>query len=154
VFQVLFQVYLLATGEGTTSFFGGVIVVITWLYFSGLVLLLGAVVNSVIGDHASGKAGGVGQGASEYETRREASMDRDEFAAYLRTLQENLTGHYDGMTPSADENGRFQRPATDVEVVEQTTDEGDGRGWEVAFRWRSPGASEGGSDGGPDSAVE
>jgi membrane protein len=147
-FQALFQMYIGVAGGGSGNFFGGVIVVVTWLYFSGLVLLLGAVINAVVGGHASGKAGGVGRGASGYETRRDESMDRDEFAAYLGELREQFTGHYEGMRPTAGENVRaLRRPTGDVEVVEQTTPEGDGQGWEVAFRWRSP---DGDSDGAPD----
>lgn len=49
--QGLFQVYLLFSGGGTPEFFGGLIVVIVWLYFSGLVILLGAVLNAVVGGH-------------------------------------------------------------------------------------------------------
>jgi membrane protein len=147
VFQGLFQLYLTFAGGGATSFFGGVIVGVTWLYFSGLVLLLGAVVNAVVGGHSSGEAGGVGRGASDYETRRDESMDRDEFAAYLAELRERFTGHYEGMVSTdGEETGRLRPPDGEVAVVEQTTDEG--RKWEVAFRWRSVG---GASDGDPES---
>lgn len=134
-FQALFQVYLAFTGGGSGSFFGGVIVVVTWLYFSGLVLLLGAVINAVVGGHTSGKAGGVGRGASGYETRREETMTPDEFAAYLTGLREALTGHYEGMRPTHDQ--RYARPADGVTVVEQTRRDGDDREWSLAFRWRA-----------------
>jgi membrane protein len=138
VLQGLFQVYLSLPGGGPEGFFGGVIVVVIWLYFSGLVLLVGGVINAVLGGYTSGKAGGVGRGASDYETRRETSMDRDEFAAYLQGLREHLTGHYEGMRPTTGPDvEEFESPATAVEVVEQTTEEGHGRGWEIAFRWRS-----------------
>ena len=141
--QALFQVYVAFSGEDSGSFFGGVIVVITWLYFSGLVLLLGAVINAVLGGHSSGKAGGVGRGAAGYETRREETLDRDEFAAYLRDLREELTGHYEGMRPAggADRNGSAGTPrpppAGDVTVIEQWKRAGDDREWAVSFRWRT-----------------
>ncbi|QLG29259.1 YihY/virulence factor BrkB family protein [Halorarum halophilum] len=139
VLQALFQVYIASTGGGTGSFFGGVIVVITWLYFSGLVLLLGAVINAVLGGHASGKAGGVGQGAAGFDTTHEEGMSRDEFAQYLRGLREGLTGHYEGMRPMEDAggDGRYPRPVGDVEVIEQTSREGDHDEWAVSFRWRA-----------------
>ncbi|MFP4032637.1 MAG: YhjD/YihY/BrkB family envelope integrity protein [Desulfococcaceae bacterium] len=53
IMQAVFQVYLSVSGGSSGSFFGGVIVVITWLYFSGLVLLTGAVINAVLAGHAS-----------------------------------------------------------------------------------------------------
>jgi membrane protein len=152
-FQGLFQVYLDLTGGGPESFFGGVIVVVTWLYFSGLVLLLGAVINSVLAGHASGEAGGVGQGASDYETDREESMNRDEFAEYLAALREHLTGHFEEMGPTADEwdSDRFAPPDGDVAVIEQSSPDDDGTRWEVAFRWRSAeGGSNAGASGGDD----
>ena len=146
VLQGLFQVYLRFTGGGTGDFFGGVIVVITWLYFSGLVLLLGAVINAVLGEHSTGKAGGVGTGSSRYRTRLEEAMDRDEFAAYLRGLREGVTGHYEEPRPTASEaTTEYSRPDGDVQVIEQTRRDGDDLKWEVAFRWRAP--AEGSGDG-------
>lgn len=136
-FQALFRVYLQFSGEGSGGFFGGVVIVVTWLYFSSIILLFGAVINAVHGGHSSGKAGGVGRGATSYETRREESMDRAEFAAYLAQLREQLGGRYEGMRPSYDRKEGFRRPLGDVEIVEQTSEDGDERRWEVAFRWRS-----------------
>lgn len=141
-FQTLFRVYLQFSGDGSSGFFGGVVVVVTWLYFSAIILLLGAVINAVHGGHTSGKAGGVGRGATSYETHREESMDRAEFAAYLRELREELAGRYEGMRPSHDGSGELRRPLGDVEVIEQTTESEEGRRWEVAFRWQSDDGSE------------
>lgn len=138
-FQALFRVYLQFSGEGSSGFFGGVVIVVTWLYFSSIILLFGAVINAVIGGHTSGKAGGVGRGATGYETRREELMDREEFAAYLTELREEVGGRYEGMRPSHHGERGFRRPLGDVEVVEQTKEDGDDHRWEVAFRWRSPG---------------
>lgn len=135
-FQALFQVYLTFTGGSSDSLFGGVIVVITWLYFSGVVLLAGAVINAVIGGHTSGKAGGVGRGATGYETTREEAMNRDEFATYLNDLREALTGHYEGMRPTVDAD-RYSAPIGDVTVIEQLKPDGDERELSVAFRWRT-----------------
>lgn len=141
-FQTLFRVYLQFSGDGSSGFFGGVVVVVTWLYFSAIILLLGAVINAVHGGHTSGKAGGVGRGATSYETHREESMDRAEFAAYLRELREELAGRYEGMRPSHDGSGELRRPLGDVEVIEQMTESEEGRRWEVAFRWQSDDESE------------
>jgi membrane protein len=137
-FQALFQVYLSVTGGSSGSFFGSVIVIITWLYFSGLVLLVGAVINAVLGDHSSGKAGGVGQGASDYETDREVTMSREEFGDYLRDLRNELAGPDQTARAALPENARqYERPDSEITVIEQTSDDGDGRKREVAFRWRT-----------------
>lgn len=138
--QALFQVYLSFKGGGSEGFFGGVIVIVTWLYFSGMVLLLGAVINSVVTGESSGRAGGVGTGASGYETRREGELDPDEFARYLTELREEVTGRYEGMRPAIGAEGedRRPRPLGNVELVEQSKPNGDEEEWSVAFRWQSP----------------
>lgn len=113
VFQSLFQVYLAATGGGSENFFGSVIVIVTWLYFSGLILLLGAIINAVLGGYASDKPGGIGQGATEDgmthatgdETKYEGVLTHEESAAYLKALREDLTGRYEDMRPTTSEAG-------------------------------------------------
>ena len=139
--QGLFQVYLAFKGPGSGSFFGSVIVVVTYLYFSGLVLLLGAVVNAVVGGHSSGAPGGVGRGATGYETEREDRMDRDEIAAYLETLREDLGGRHPGMRSAdaaAADEPEYPRPTGDVEVVEHTSVEDGRRRRAVTLRWDVP----------------
>ncbi|MFC6725983.1 YihY/virulence factor BrkB family protein, partial [Halobium palmae] len=59
--QALFQVYLATTGKtDPNDVLTGIVILVTWLYFSGIVLLLGAVLNAVTGDHATGEPGGIG----------------------------------------------------------------------------------------------
>lgn len=155
-FQSLFQVYLAATGGGSENFFGGVIVIVTWLYFSGLLLLLGAVINAVLGGYASGKAGGIGRGAAEYghDTRYEGSLDRAEFDEYFGALREDLVGRYEDMRPTASEAGAGRRPQPDgdIEVVERATsdDEGDEQEWTISLRWRTAADESGGQPGSAD----
>jgi len=135
-FQALFQVYLALSDPGSGSVFGGVVVVITYLYFSALVLLLGAVVNAVAGDHSTGTPGGVGASAAGYEARRHEELGDDRLAAYLEALREDLTGHYRGMQARTDGAEQRQRPDGDVEVLEQTTTDDDGeRTTKVTLRW-------------------
>ncbi|WP_327051243.1 YihY/virulence factor BrkB family protein [Halomicrococcus gelatinilyticus] len=133
--QGVFQVYLSFSNPGTGSFFGGVIVVVTYLYFSGLVLLLGAVVNAVVGGHATGNPGGVGRGATSYETRRDESLDRDDLAAYLADLRSDLTGRYDGMRPATETADERPRPTANVDVSEHRSTDGDAEEWTVTLRW-------------------
>ncbi|WP_380681053.1 YihY/virulence factor BrkB family protein [Salinigranum sp. GCM10025319] len=55
VLQQLFHVYVLLTGNSAGSVVGAVILSLTWLYFAGVVLLVGGVVNAVRGGyHARG----------------------------------------------------------------------------------------------------
>lgn len=139
--QALFQVYLSLSSASSGSFFGGVIVVITWLYFSGLVLLVGAVINAVLGSHSTGKAGGVGRGASGYETTREETFSRDEFAAYITELRAELTSYDEGTPPFAesDRSERYLDQSDDVRVIEQTNGGDDSDEWAVSFRWETDG---------------
>jgi len=135
--QGLFQVYLAFSDPGAGSFFGGVIVLVTYLYFSGLVLLLGAVINAVVGDHSTGKPGGVGRGAASHETEREERLNRNQVAAYLWTLREDLTGYY-GEERFEDDH---PRPNGDVRVVEYSEPSGDDETWTVTLQWDSNGES-------------
>jgi membrane protein len=81
VLQGLFQVYLALSGKGgEVSVFTGVLVLLTWLYFSGLVLLVGAVVNAVLGGHATQ--------VLVDDITPSGDVDRETAAAYLETLGE------------------------------------------------------------------
>ncbi|WP_232686122.1 YihY/virulence factor BrkB family protein [Halobacterium zhouii] len=143
VFQALFQVYLSFSEPGSGSFFGGVVVVITYLYFSSLVLLLGAVINAVVGAHSTGRPGGVGRGATSFETERDDSMNRDELAAYLQGLREQVAGHYEEMRPANDgerraagqRDGGRPRPDGDVSVTEHSSVEDGRHRWTVTLQW-------------------
>jgi membrane protein len=141
--QGLFQVYLAFKDPGSGGFFGSVVLVVTYLYFSGLVLLLGAVINAVIGGHSSGEPGGVGRGATSYDTEREETLDRDELADYLDGLRSELAGRYDGMASDNDaDRPRRPRSEGDVELVEHRTEDGDERRWAITLRWDVPEDSE------------
>lgn len=160
ILQALFQVYLAFGGSGVGNFFGDVLVVVTWLYFSGLVLLVGTVLNAVIGGHSSDVPGGVGGGpAAITGSDARKSLDREELASYLADLREQLTGHYEGMLPTAEQGGASRSdgvvrngelddeprypdglvyPGDGVEVIEQSSSDGDERARSVTLRWRTP----------------
>jgi membrane protein len=57
VLQVLFQVYVSLSGGSGGNLIASILLLVTWLYFAGVVLLLGAVVNAV----AIGRAGEIVQ---------------------------------------------------------------------------------------------
>jgi membrane protein len=135
-FQSLFQVYLVFSDPGAEEFAGSIIVVITYLYFSALVFLLGAVINAAIGGHSSGRPGGVGDGARPHQLRREASLDRAELDTYLRTLRDRLTSSSDGDRPV--EGRLYPQPDGNVHIVEyviEDEDEDEGRRWTVELSW-------------------
>jgi membrane protein len=139
LFQSLFQVYLSFSDPGASSFAGSIIVLITYLYFTALVLLVGAVVNAVVGGHSSGRPGGVGEGARPERKRREESLTRTELGAYLRSLDERLTTTYSG----GRDNGEKlpPRPDGDIDLVEYSTDTEAGERWTVELSWLSESAS-------------
>jgi membrane protein len=141
-FQGLFQVYITFSDPGAGSFAGGIIVVITYLYFSALVLLLGAVINAVTGGHSSGRPDGVGEEAELQRTRREVSLDRADVDAYLRGLNARLTTPDDVARSSSE--ALLPRPDGDVHLVEYATDEEDDRRWTVELSWTA------GADSTPD----
>ncbi|WP_338729510.1 YihY/virulence factor BrkB family protein [Haladaptatus sp. DJG-WS-42] len=49
VFETLFRLY---TGGDESSIIGGIIILLTWLYFSGLVILIGAAINAVLSNRS------------------------------------------------------------------------------------------------------
>lgn len=138
-FQGLFQVYLTVSDPGSGSFFGSVIVIVTYLYFSGLVLLLGAVINAVVGDHSTGQPGGVGRGAAEHQVERAESMSPTELAGYLRGLSADLTGLDVELRPSEPDDQRHPGPADDVRVVEHASSADGER--TVTISWSPEGRS-------------
>ena len=138
--QSLFQVYLVFKGGGSTSFFSGVIIIVTWLYFSGLVLLLGAVINAVVGGHATGASGGVGRGVAGRSPDRTRTMDRDDLATYLDSLRSRL-GEGGERTSSPNGIGDRVSPPTHgstVEVEEYSADTDGETEWTVVVQWRTP----------------
>ncbi|MBX0295129.1 YihY/virulence factor BrkB family protein [Haloarcula nitratireducens] len=137
VFQSLFQIYLSVKGGGTTSLFGGVLLIVTWLYFSSIVLLIGTVINAVISGHATGDPGGVGAGASKYTTERETTLTRGELRQYLADFQTELAGGYEPSRdgPGTDTSPSHPWPRDDVELTESSSVEGGQKTRTVVLRW-------------------
>ncbi|WP_232819680.1 YhjD/YihY/BrkB family envelope integrity protein [Haloprofundus halophilus] len=141
--QGAFQFYIAFSDKSEAyGVLGGVILLVTWLYFGGLVLLLGAVVNAVVGGYATGASGGVGRGAAERAANRgplrEDRLNRDQAASYLRRLREDVARRYEGMEPTTTDGtrGRPRMPETGtLEVEERAVEEDDGQSYEVRLRW-------------------
>lgn len=56
--QVGFQVYAATAGQDAYGALGAVVMLVTWLYFGGFIILIGAVVNAVLTGHAGRPAPG------------------------------------------------------------------------------------------------
>jgi membrane protein len=54
--QGLFQIYVAHSTAGGTDIVTGIMLLLTWLYFTGVVLLLGAVINAVRGGYTKQRA--------------------------------------------------------------------------------------------------
>lgn len=140
VLQVLFQVYASLSGGGG-NLIASIILLVTWLYFSGVILLLGAVVNAVV----------IGRASEVVETRIEPSvldkdMSRDEVATYLSQLRKDLTDHSEGTSPTNAEGmdpmnettvAERNSPQEPISVTEGTREDEDEMTHEVRLRWRS-----------------
>ena len=133
--QGLFQLYLSVADPSAGNFFGGVIVVVTYLYLSARVLLLGAVVNAVTGHHSMGGPGGVGRTTAHFETERTESFQPAQLVAYLADLRTELLSER-GTHSRTELVGDRPRPTGDVELVEQSTTEGEANEWLVTLRWQ------------------
>jgi membrane protein len=129
--QGLFQLYLSVADPSAGGVFGGVIVIVTYLYFSALVLLVGAVVNAVAGSHSSGEASTVSGKPGGFETERKDQLDRAGFEAYLYDLRAELFGR----GARTEMVGDRPMPIDDVELVERSATGGETSEWMVTLRW-------------------
>lgn len=137
VLQVLFQVYVSVSGGGG-NLIASILLLVTWLYFSGVILLLGAVVNAVV----MGRTGGIGT-AGDGSSTVDADMDRDEAARYLRRLREDLTSRFEGMRPT-NTGTTVERnpPRGTISVAEGEREDQEGILHGVRLRWHSDSKNE------------
>ncbi len=130
--QGLFQIYVWVVGPSASGVLGAVLLVVTWLYFSGLILLIGVVLNAVLAKRT--------ETPGEQVQTQQRSLTRDEAARYLRILREQAFGRYERMQAveiSTDEsflNSITDRPAT-IELVEEIREMDDGQQYELRIRW-------------------
>jgi membrane protein len=87
LFESVFQLYLAYRNPDEAGVVTGIVLLLTWLYFSGLVILLGAVVNAVLANRSADvNVDPVFGGVTPTETRAE----RDRLLRQLRGLQTRL----------------------------------------------------------------
>ncbi|WP_435093790.1 YihY/virulence factor BrkB family protein [Halorubrum sp. N11] len=130
VLQVVFQVYVSLSGTGG-SLIASILLLVTWLYFTGVILLLGAAVNAV----------GLGHPDATADERKgssvlDAEMTRSEAATYLRRLREDLTGRFEGMRPTS-EGGVVERnpPKGAISTTEWVRETEEGMTHGVRLEW-------------------
>lgn len=137
ILQVLFQVYVSLSGGGG-SLIASILLLVTWLYFTGVILLLGAVVNAV----------GLAPADVTAAEREESSvlnteMTRGETATYLQGLHEDLTGRFEGMEPTSNEAAVERNPPIGtISVTEWARETETGTTHEVRLEWDADSNSE------------
>ncbi|SFR32318.1 YihY/virulence factor BrkB family protein [Halogeometricum limi] len=140
VLQVAFQLYLSMKGGSSTGVFGGVILVVTWLYFSGLVILVGALINAVVGGYATetlARAEAISKGGN---VRRQETLTGEERARYLDRLRSRVASDSRGTDRDAPVG---PGPANDaVDVIEFSDTDDDSEEWAVLLRWESDDATD------------
>jgi membrane protein len=148
VFESVFQFYLSYRNPDEAGVVTGIVLLLTWLYFSGLVILLGAVVNAVLANRSADvNVDPVFGGVTPIEKRAE----RDRLLRQLRQLQERLgDGRRLSVTVDEDEAVVLGAP-TDAEVSvggsqfadDAVQSDGD---VELRVRWRTGSDSTGVGD--------
>ncbi|WP_435157900.1 YihY/virulence factor BrkB family protein [Haladaptatus sp. DFWS20] len=130
--QGLFQIYVQVVGSSASGVLGAVLLLVTWLYFSGLVLLTGAVLNAVLAHQT--------ETTDEQTETRQRSLTYDEAARYVRFVRERVFGRYERMeTVEVPTDESFlksitDRPAT-VELIEEISKTDDGTQYEIRVQW-------------------
>jgi membrane protein len=95
-FASLFRVYLVASGSAETgSVLGGVLVFLTWLYFSGLVILIGVAINAVLSNRSRDVdirpvLGGQPRRADHDVAAAASGVDRNALVAAIERLRTDL----------------------------------------------------------------
>jgi len=137
ILQVLFQVYVSLSGSGGGSLIASILLLVTWLYFSGVILLLGAAVNAV----------GLAQADTTVDEQAESSvldteMTRGEVATYLRRLREDLTSRSKEMRPASKGTVERNPPRGTIAITEWARETEDGMAHEILLEWDADSNSE------------
>jgi len=121
-FASLFRVYLEASGSAETgSVLGGVLVFLTWLYFSGLVVLVGVAINAVLSNRSRDVdirpvLGGQPRRADHDVAATESGVDRESLLAAIERLRGDLRAG-DAVTVTTGED-TVTLPAPDEVLVD------------------------------------
>ena len=127
ILQVLFQVYVSLSGSGG-SLIASILLLITWLYFTGVILLLGAVVNAVGLAHTD-----VTAAEREESSVLDTEMTRGEAATYLRGLRKDLIGRFEGTVVERNP------PRGTISISEWARETEEGMTHEIRLEWDADG---------------
>ncbi|WP_277554366.1 YihY/virulence factor BrkB family protein [Halobaculum limi] len=132
--QVAFQSYVefqAARGGGQAALYGAigaVLLLVTFLYFGAVLVLVGAVVNAVLGGHhgsedggvrTDGRGGGDGRGGdSDRERRPTDGRDRQGKGRDARA-KGRMSGETEGTDAAASDEEDDGRPAPDIEELDE-----------------------------------
>lgn len=143
-FESLFQLYIQFRGAGeAASAVGGILVLLTWLYFSGLVILLGAALNAVLSNRSRDVdirpvVGGVEYDRAEAADRESVLAALEEFerlyAASAATGREEGKAAADVSLSVGDGSVRLPRPSR-VSTETNPSQYIPGRGLELTMEW-------------------
>lgn len=138
--QAVFQLY--ASGASTSAYgvVGGVILLVTWLYVAGVVIILGAVVNVVLAEHREPGSAAAGDGANrqfqeEWEPASEHMEEREPRSApdvtELADDVEELRAEFERFESDIDRR-TVDRPQLEADLkayVRSRMRQGKARGW-------------------------
>ncbi|PSP55623.1 YihY/virulence factor BrkB family protein [Halobacteriales archaeon QS_1_67_19] len=137
VLQVLFRVYAGVSSTNPSQFLGTALLLVTWLYFGGIVLLLGAVVNVVLAERggyaertkepAESRLERKQELLSQYMTDDESAPDIVELRDELRELRADVESFEEDI-----ESRTVEKPEVESDLkqyVRKRMRRGHARGW-------------------------
>jgi membrane protein len=135
-FTALFQFYVELSGRGAeTNLVANIVLLLTWLYFSGLVILLGVAVNAVLSNRSRDVSidpviGGVPRG------RRQEVATRRELVAELEALADRLNGDPESVVAMVDGEELSLHPPESITLNADATSDVLGTGdVTLTLRW-------------------
>jgi membrane protein len=140
--SAVFRYYVAASSTSSYGIVGVIILLITWLYFGGLILLVGASINAVL----SGRSEDVENIAWGAEPGTHHSYNDDDFVEPLRELEEALevaeAEGYDEVRVAIDDREVTLPRPDEASVTVKTVDRprllgGDRETGRVLFQWDS-----------------
>ena len=157
--QALFQVYVSFSSKTSAyGILGAILLLLTWLYFAGLVLLLGAVVNAVIagrtGDRATGSPDERPAATDDARSTQEGpetgdggrrvrnEIRRASFAEILRDVGHEFDGDGEAIVSLGTDTVTLHPPSTVDVSIEASAPEGDreddaDESLTISARWRT-----------------
>jgi membrane protein len=152
VFKSLFGLYLQFSSRGDDgTIVGAIVVLLTWLYFSGLVILLGVVINAVLANRSRDiNIQPVFGGESAPDPNHsEVSATRDQLVEAVESIEELLREHKEVRFGGGDDEISIPPPTHVIGDTETPLVFARGRPVRLELQWTpSPESDDGDGDGG------